>query len=88
MAAPPVVAAPPVPVAEAIVSAPAAVAVTEAAPEPAAAESFSFSFGGTTVGAQTPVKKGNKRKSPTMSAILSFVLVALVLAGALYLLSR
>jgi hypothetical protein len=65
--------------------------VVEAAttPEPAKEEeTFSFSFGGTTVGAKTPVKKVKQSKSPMAAGLMSFVVFGILLVVALYLLSR
>jgi hypothetical protein len=51
-------------------------------------ETFSFSFGGTTVGAKTPVKKVKQSKSPMATGVISFVVLGILLLVALYLMSR
>ena len=91
-AAPPPVVEPPIAPAPPVVTA-APPVVPIAPPEPPAAapptgESFSFSFGGATIGAQTPVKKVKPAKSPMATGMLSFVVLGVLLLVALYLLSR
>jgi hypothetical protein len=86
---------------------PAPVPVATTSPEPPAAptvapkaeppgESFSFSFGGTTIESVGPESKakapskaaGSGGRNPFVTAILSFVVFAVLLGAALYFLSR
>ena len=85
---PPVRIPEPTPTAPAPLPAAAPVPPAAPAPLPASEDAFSFSFGGTTIGAQTPVKKTKKSKGPMATGIVSFVAFGVLLLIALYLLSR